>query len=753
MVFLSLPRPCFPARTAPDLSTVITVVHNATWHDFDRFIDAGKGSHVNGMSELKKYFNRFGYLPIPDKNFTDMFDAQFESAVILYQRNLGLPVTGFLDSDTISTIMSPRCGMSDASHSLHTTRHFAYFNGKPRWLRASPLKLTYAFSLYNMIDYLSLSEIRAVFRRSFSRWESVIPVSFTETRDYQSADIRIGFYLGDHGDGQPFDGVLGVLAHAFSPENGRLHLDAAETWAVDFQSVKSKVAVDLESVATHEIGHILGLAHTSVKEAIMYPSLSPRTKKSDLKLDDVRGIQALYGSNPNFKFSSLMESENSLNKAIGLDGRFSKLQVLVMGAGIKGHERPAERDPNETKWAGWNSTPNSSAWQRICFTLIWGWIQSSKVSLTIQGSSTACLYFNASANTSPCSMLNSSPPLFFNLGLPVTGFLDSISMSPRRSFSRWESVIPVSFTETRDYQSADIRIGFYLGDHGDGQPFDGVLGVLAHAFSPENGRLHLDAAETWAVDFQSVKSKVAVDLESVATHEIGHILGLAHTSVKEAIMYPSLSPRTKKSDLKLDDVRGIQALYGSNPNFKFSSLMESENSLNKAIGLDGRFSKLQVLVMGAGIKGHERPAERDPNETKWAGWNSTPNSSAWQRICFTLIWGWIQSSKVSLTIQACNRILNRASLSSIKSAVRSNVRTSPLAAPTAPRVPLPSRSTSSPLPRFSLSRCPVELGSVQSLLPLHSAVAVSRMTSCLSTTSRSCRALSQGTLCCTSPGL
>lgn len=60
-----------------------------------------------------------------------------------------------------------------------------------------------------------------------------------------------------------------------------------------------------------------------------------------------------------------------------------------MGAGIKGHERPAERDPNETKGAGWNSTPNSSAWQRICFTLIWGWIQSSKVSLTIQGNISA----------------------------------------------------------------------------------------------------------------------------------------------------------------------------------------------------------------------------------------------------------------------------------------------------------------------------------------------------------------------------
>ncbi|CAJ2664038.1 hypothetical protein L195_g046342 [Trifolium pratense] len=95
---------------------------------------------------------------------------------------------------------------------------------------------------------------------------------------------------------------------------------------------------------------------------------------------------------------------------------------------------------------------------------------------------------------------------------------------------------------------------------------------------------------------------------------------------------------------------------------------------------------------------------------------------------------------------ACTRIAQRASISSIKSAIKSNIRASSFPKPT-------TATTSSPLRRSFTSRIAPELGCVQSLLPLHSAVAVARMTSRLSITSRNCRSLSQGTLCCTSPGL
>ncbi|CAL9165557.1 unnamed protein product [Musa hybrid cultivar] len=184
----------------------------------------------------------------------------------------------------------------------------------------------------------------------------------------------------------------------------------------------------------------------------------------------------------------------------------------------------------------------------------------------------------AGAGTSMSSSKDTSPP-----GAPFLVQLDEFR-APEQRFTGWHE-----------------EVGFYSGDHGDGEPFDGVLGILAHAFSPESGNLHLDAAERWAVDLGKEESQVAVDLESVATHEIGHVLGLGHSAVKEAVMYPSLSSRMKKVELRADDVEGAQALYGSNPDFRFSQLVESETSSAHRYALRGGRGIPRRGWMGAAV--------------------------------------------------------------------------------------------------------------------------------------------------------
>lgn len=85
------------------------------------------------------------------------------------------------------------------------------------------------------------------------------------------------------------------MFHYFFPTQGRfgdLHFDDEEMFTVE----KSQPGgVDLKWLALHELGHSLGLEHSSQKGAIMYPIYSGYHPGLHLHRDDILGIQQLYG--------------------------------------------------------------------------------------------------------------------------------------------------------------------------------------------------------------------------------------------------------------------------------------------------------------------------------------------------------------------------------------------------------------------------------------------------------------------------
>ncbi|XP_072395188.1 hatching enzyme-like [Diabrotica undecimpunctata] len=201
--------------------------------------------------------------------------------------NPNVPVTGTLNNDTMNMMNKPRCSVGDNNYAIHS-----------KWNKTI-LRWYFPQAISNP-DYINLAA------EAFARWEKISNLKFKHVIiPSPKPDITITVVPNTHNFRASFqgtakcsfnfDGPGKVLAHAYYPSaNGEcteIHLDANERWYVGNGRAPDGEANFL-AVLMHEIGHSLGLEHSTIDSSIMYAWYQQDvTRFGD---DDKKAMSILY---------------------------------------------------------------------------------------------------------------------------------------------------------------------------------------------------------------------------------------------------------------------------------------------------------------------------------------------------------------------------------------------------------------------------------------------------------------------------
>jgi len=240
------------------------------------------------------YFMQYGYVEPQQWRSSLLTESQYNrfvsKAVREFQAFANLNITGELDRETVELMERPRCGVEDIIGDGATARRRKrYVLQGSRWEKSS---LTWRVSKYPAKSLLSKLDIDSTATEAFQLWAEASGLEF-RSEQHGKVDIDIMFEEHEHGDGDPFDGPGGTLAHAYFPQfGGDIHMDSSERW-----TMKTVSGTNLLQTLTHEIGHSLGLSHSDVRDSVMAPFYRQYDpgQPSLLTRDDVKAVQALYG--------------------------------------------------------------------------------------------------------------------------------------------------------------------------------------------------------------------------------------------------------------------------------------------------------------------------------------------------------------------------------------------------------------------------------------------------------------------------
>ncbi|KJK79414.1 hypothetical protein H634G_05005 [Metarhizium anisopliae BRIP 53293] len=246
----------------------------------------GIGDAVDA-SPVSGFLRAYGYLESQDAD-TGKVGEKTVSALKAYQKFHELKVDGKFGDKTRHLMAQPRCSFSDCSVASEVTIRGA-------WPHRT---ISYAFG--TLSQQVDKKKCMAAIQSAMATWAKEIQgLTFVEREAHHNHEVKVEFRkVPDTDCAESMEGA--EVAHASLPPGfgtkfpnmpKPVHFDETEVqWALGKQEGK----YDVESVALHEIGHLLGMLHNSNQESIMYPRVRPNKLARKLSEQDKTGIRRLY---------------------------------------------------------------------------------------------------------------------------------------------------------------------------------------------------------------------------------------------------------------------------------------------------------------------------------------------------------------------------------------------------------------------------------------------------------------------------